>query len=293
MSLKQLSKTAKLSKEDVGVLQNILDTFGDSGIKAIKNLIKEEMKFSNKILDWYRGNDTGISSEAIMTVMTGKKWSSDFTPDVPRDPSDFGRCYRLLKSFPEFKERLPEVAKKYPEWEPFVQNWDRLTSLYEKDQPRQSSEMYRLMHGLRNDSEPDKFNVFLVNQKNGLREMYSSEMSQEIIQEIKKLKSVHPLGTIDSKGLACVLLHKKDFDQMEAPPSGAVGNTNSFSGTNGMARLIQPGLDRPKESEKKFMVMVAPYPIEFNVGSQTISIKNSFEAGVKEKQQKIEPGFEI
>src|SRR6516164_3966881 len=52
---------------------------------------------------WLEGVDTGISSETIWRTLTGETPSDT---DVPCDPSDFGRCYRLLKIMPEWRPRL-------------------------------------------------------------------------------------------------------------------------------------------------------------------------------------------
>lgn len=79
-------------------------------------------------MDWMLSGDTGISSECICAVMTGSK-CRDGRP--PSDPSDFGRCYRLLQHFPEWKARMGEVAAKFPEWTALVREWDALTALYE------------------------------------------------------------------------------------------------------------------------------------------------------------------
>ena len=81
---------------------------------------------------WLLSNDTGISSETICTVMLGEEHSH---PDYPHDPSDFGRCYRLLSHFPEWKDRLQEVADRYPIWGPLVSEWDELTELYLEELP--------------------------------------------------------------------------------------------------------------------------------------------------------------
>lgn len=80
--------------------------------------------------EWLLGGDTGTSSQTICAVMTGSKidWA-----DVPADPSDFGRCYRLLRHFPEWKARLGEVVARYPEWTALVREWDALTVLYEEE----------------------------------------------------------------------------------------------------------------------------------------------------------------
>jgi hypothetical protein len=62
--------------------------------------------------------------------MTGSKCRDG---SVPADPSDFGRCYRLLKHFPEWRLRLLEVVARYPEWCALVREWDALTELYEEE----------------------------------------------------------------------------------------------------------------------------------------------------------------
>ena len=81
-----------------------------------------------KPMDWIISGDTGASSKTIFAVMVGSK---TVRPDVPHDPSDFGRCYRLLALFPEWRSRLHEVAEKYPMWGPLIGAWDELSALYE------------------------------------------------------------------------------------------------------------------------------------------------------------------
>ena len=78
---------------------------------------------------WIVGGDTGISSKVIWAVMMGC-----VTPPVmrtpPQDPSDFGRCYRLLKLIPEWKLRLGEVEEAMPRWRPYIREWERLQKMY-------------------------------------------------------------------------------------------------------------------------------------------------------------------
>lgn len=88
--------------------------------------------------DWLLSGDTGISSETILAAITG---STPRRSDVPHDPDDFGRCYRLLLCFPGWRSRLPEVAQRFPQWGPMVKAWDELSSLYERlCEPRASYE---------------------------------------------------------------------------------------------------------------------------------------------------------
>lgn len=81
-------------------------------------------------IEWLLSGDTGISSKTICAVMTG---SNIGHPDIPYDASDFGRCYRLLKHFPEWRARLHEVSSAYPIWGPMVEAWDELSNLYQKE----------------------------------------------------------------------------------------------------------------------------------------------------------------
>jgi len=88
---------------------------------------------NDKEKKWIMGGNTGISSKVIFSVMTGAPVElvlQGWTPDVPHDPSDFGRCYRLLKEFPEWRKRLREVSDKYTPWTAFVMNWGRLSDMY-------------------------------------------------------------------------------------------------------------------------------------------------------------------
>lgn len=89
---------------------------------------------NNNPLIWITGHDTGTSSKTIWAVMMKAvdkraQFGSDYY--VPLDTSDFGRCYRLLKQFPEWRPRMKEVAKIFPMWSPFVEHWDELTKMYE------------------------------------------------------------------------------------------------------------------------------------------------------------------
>jgi hypothetical protein len=88
------------------------------------------------VIGWLTNGDTGISSETIWSVLTGRRISrAHWRADIPQDPDDFGRCYRLLKIAPSWREHLSEVAAKYPEWTRLVEAWDELTALYEEELP--------------------------------------------------------------------------------------------------------------------------------------------------------------
>ncbi len=83
--------------------------------------------------NWIVKGHTGRSSTAIWShFMHGdvfeKGWSN------PSDPSDFLRCYWLLKLAPEWRARIFEMAK-YRGWEEMALVWDELETMLEQAWP--------------------------------------------------------------------------------------------------------------------------------------------------------------
>ena len=85
---------------------------------------------NNAALQWIVGHDTGTSSITIWSVMNGVE--EYYRQGIPLDVDDFGRCVRLLVRVPEYRDRLQEVANKYPEWQPIIDDWKELERLYWK-----------------------------------------------------------------------------------------------------------------------------------------------------------------
>jgi hypothetical protein len=83
-----------------------------------------------KLMGWVAGDDTGISSKCIAAVMCGAQPEQMDRKDAPYDPHDLGRCLRLLELFPEWKARMPEMAKISERWAIAVEHWDELTELF-------------------------------------------------------------------------------------------------------------------------------------------------------------------
>jgi len=99
----------------------------------------------NAAFDWIVGSDTGVSSKTIWGVMMG---AEVYSPSIPWDTDDFGRCYRLLQMIPEWRHRLTDVSEKYPEWKPLVDNWDELTRIFEA---AKYEHLYKRMRTLRGE----------------------------------------------------------------------------------------------------------------------------------------------
>jgi len=106
------------------------------------------MNLTKAQLGWICGHDTGTSSKTIFSVMTGVE---AIRADVPYDPGDFGRCYRLLDLVPEWRPRLQEVADRYAEWGPLVKAWSMLEEEYEcaidpREQGKQRTAAFSAMY---------------------------------------------------------------------------------------------------------------------------------------------------
>lgn len=104
-------------------------------------------------LTWILGSDTGVSSKTIFSALSeryGAKARSRSLPDIPSDPSDFGRCFRLLEAIPAWRSRLGEVAAKYPKWQAMADAWDELEALWLEESPNMTCpKMYKRMQELR------------------------------------------------------------------------------------------------------------------------------------------------
>jgi hypothetical protein len=87
-------------------------------------MVTQNQDFSTRLAAWFVSGDTGISSKCIAAVMAGVP--GDDIPDqyTPSDPADLGRCLRLLELFPEWNERMPEMAKLNEDWANILPHWN-------------------------------------------------------------------------------------------------------------------------------------------------------------------------
>ena len=98
--------------------------------------------------DWLHCGDTDAGSRAIFHHFVN---GQSFRPEVPLDPEDFGRCYRLLSApwAKQWREQIGEMAR-YPEWKPLVEHWEELERLYLEEKASGSApKLYALMQALR------------------------------------------------------------------------------------------------------------------------------------------------
>lgn len=85
--------------------------------------------------EWSTCEDVGMSASAIYAVQGGaSEWWNN-----PHDADDFGRCYRLVKRFPELLVALEWLATMSRPWRNIHRGWDTLCALHEtKDWKRLS-----------------------------------------------------------------------------------------------------------------------------------------------------------
>ncbi len=122
---------------------------------AVKGFIKSHAKCRDtgrvdpvpkNLAEWLCGRDTGVSSKTIVAAMTGAQTDR---ASIPLDPSDFGRCYRLLKIMPEWRGQMRMVSRRFKEWESLVNAWDQLEKLWEEESPTGNCpKLYALMQKL-------------------------------------------------------------------------------------------------------------------------------------------------
>ena len=99
--------------------------------------------------EWAVGGDAGISSKTLVQAITGAKLLGTWGASPPRDPDDFGRCYRVLERFPELRAQLHVVAEKHPEWAGLVAHWGELEALWrEESKKRSAPKLYARMKAL-------------------------------------------------------------------------------------------------------------------------------------------------
>ncbi len=82
------------------------------------------------VCEWLLGNDTGSSSKSIVAYMLGIK-SRNF--DAPYDPAGIGRCFRLLEIFPEWENRMPEMAYTTKDWALIIQHWESIHKMMDNE----------------------------------------------------------------------------------------------------------------------------------------------------------------
>lgn len=99
----------------------------------VEPVVDSRGKTEKENADWWLVNGQhGISSKTMFKYLDGrditKGWES-----TPSDPDDFSRCYKLLQAVPQWKTQLHKLKSVSPVWAKLVDNWDKLTEMYEQN----------------------------------------------------------------------------------------------------------------------------------------------------------------
>jgi hypothetical protein len=82
---------------------------------------------------WLASGERGLSSDAIVSRLTGERVGRYSHGDHPWDLGDFRRCERLLGAVPLARMALPLMADVSPHWAALVEQWDEIAALDKTD----------------------------------------------------------------------------------------------------------------------------------------------------------------
>jgi hypothetical protein len=105
-----------------------------------------------RMLWWAQNGEHGVSSITIFRTLRPENLS-DFVEfsryqqsnGHPYDPDDFRRCYLLLKTIPEWRERIGEMAKVSQVWGALAESWNFLETMLEEQLDGGKNDMYGFM----------------------------------------------------------------------------------------------------------------------------------------------------
>lgn len=80
-------------------------------------------------LEWFAGDDTGLSSKAILRKCFGMDDNANYRfSNHPYDPCDLGRCLRMLRKMPWARDGIRLLALEFPAWAWLLAEWDALAA---------------------------------------------------------------------------------------------------------------------------------------------------------------------
>lgn len=125
----------------VDMASAMMKQFGKSHKGCIKTWVEPVSETNGKTEEenanwWAENGEHGVSSKTMFNHLSkslqvlGLK---NHYQGHPSDPDDFKRCYKLLQAVPQWKARLNELKTISSVWVKLVDNWDKLTEMYEQN----------------------------------------------------------------------------------------------------------------------------------------------------------------
>jgi hypothetical protein len=97
-----------------------------------------------EFVHWLANGERGVSSEAIVSQLTGERVGrADRGYDHPYDSDDFRRCEVLLREVPLARLTFPQMAERSPVWAGLVEAWDDIVAMFEAETPGAFVRNYR------------------------------------------------------------------------------------------------------------------------------------------------------
>ena len=113
-------------------LQELLEA---GQIVAMQREKQAHPKLPQAALEWLAFGERGISSETILSNLTGAPIRLPSKWDHPYDPADFRRCRLLLEAVPELAGRLHQMSSVSPEWAALVRDWQGICTAMDAEVP--------------------------------------------------------------------------------------------------------------------------------------------------------------
>ncbi|MES2055787.1 MAG: hypothetical protein V4564_07615 [Pseudomonadota bacterium] len=112
-------------------------------------------EIDRKVADWFASGETGASSKAMASHLSGRK-AERFC--YPSDGGDLGRCIKLLDLIPELRPLMPAMAKVDQYWTALVPRWAELEAAWRLS----SASVYPLLRSILDPIEAKDPNVVVI-----------------------------------------------------------------------------------------------------------------------------------
>jgi hypothetical protein len=90
---------------------------------------------SPALRQWLLSGERGVSSEAIVSHLTGIPIGRRHSMSPPSDPSDLRRCRLMLEAVPELAPRIGEMATVSKQWAAIAAVWDDVCRTMDEECP--------------------------------------------------------------------------------------------------------------------------------------------------------------
>lgn len=92
-------------------------------------------EMQQSLMEWLAGGARGLSSDAIVSHLTGLRTQNDGRDDHPWDPADLRRCRLLLEKVPGLQQEFWRMATRSGPWAALVSRWQDLCEEMDRESP--------------------------------------------------------------------------------------------------------------------------------------------------------------